>query len=256
MINATWCISDNVGDQLTKWLIHKITGKQVVYVEHGTTIRKVMCAGSILNWANYETIVWGAGVANRDDKVTHRCDIRAVRGPVTAKIANACGAKVPDVYGDPGLLVPKFYPKEHTHEFSIGIIPHYVNQAEIFSLRPYLPKEIHLINVLCGVEEFVDQLVRCDAILSSSLHGLVLAVAYGIKCAWFEATRPLGGDGTKFADFFRSLDIKKVKPLKWHDQIGQSLVELAARCTQYELKPEMLDRLYEACPFKGSELDV
>jgi hypothetical protein len=52
--------------------------------------------------------------------------------------------------------------------------------------------------------------------LSSSLHGLIVAHAYGIPAVWCDfADRPhaIAGDGTKFHDYFASIGLHDLSPV-------------------------------------------
>jgi hypothetical protein len=64
-----------------------------------------------------------------------------------------------------------------------------------------------LIDTLQPVESYVNQLTSCEAILSSSLHGLIIAGAYGIPAARISFGEDIGGDGTKFVDYFESVQM-------------------------------------------------
>ena len=56
--------------------------------------------------------------------------VHAVRGPKTGAVLRAQGIAVPEIYGDPVYLLPKFWPMDHvvkTHE--IGVIVHLTELA-------------------------------------------------------------------------------------------------------------------------------
>jgi hypothetical protein len=235
-----WCISNNIGDALNVYLVKKITGKTPVYSPVGNRHKKYMCIGSILNHADRDTIVWGSGIANNQSDRISPCDIRAVRGPYTRNRALDCGVECPEVYGDPAAIMPMFYNPDIEKQYELGVIPHYVNQVECIDY----PSGGKLINVFDDPETFVNQLKACKKVLCSSLHGLVLAQAYGIPWGWFEGTVPLGGDGVKFWDFFYSVGIKTPAPLRWWELVNNG----------FEFDPQLgemnTDKLWEACPFK------
>ena len=50
-------------------------------------------------------------------------------------------------------------------------------------------------------------MVNYDHIISSSLHGIIIAHSYGIPAAWWKPTDRLCGDGSKFRDYALSVDI-------------------------------------------------
>ena len=199
-IYATWMLSNNIGDALTPWLIRKFTGKTPLYVPFTCQFPKYMLSGSILNHAVKYTTVWGAGIANEDDKIASGVDIRSVRGPLTArKVRLECGNNV-QVVGDPAWLMPRYYdPFDEKKNYKVGIVPHYLHQAEVARWIGDRT-DIKLINVFDNPEDFVDALCSCEVVYSSSLHGLILADAYGIPSQWIDCTDSIGGDGIKFVD--------------------------------------------------------
>ena len=86
-----------------------------------------MVIGSIIDWmTNKDSIIWGSGVRNPDNPlpaIPHK--VLAVRGPLTRKYLVSQGVECPEIYGDPALLLPKFYsPPIVDKKYSIGIILH------------------------------------------------------------------------------------------------------------------------------------
>jgi len=59
--------------------------------------------------------------------------------------------------------------------------------------------------------EVARQIASCRKIVSSSLHGIIAAHAYGIPAAWVEFSNQLAGDGIKFADHFASVSSELIK---------------------------------------------
>ncbi len=78
MINATWCISSNVGDLSTPFLIEKITGEKSIYAAPQPEMQLLGC-GSILNLAQARNVVWGAGLARKDIRTVKTLPRRSYR---------------------------------------------------------------------------------------------------------------------------------------------------------------------------------
>jgi pyruvyltransferase len=250
-IAAFWCrypSARNFGDALTPWLIRKITGRYPVFAAPDDPLNKYLVAGSIIEYATATTIVWGAGLMNRDDWIDPATKIYAVRGPLTRQRALECGADCPSVYGDPALLLPRFYtPQEPKHRSRIGVVPHYFDKPTLSAY--WQPSaECKLIDIQGPVESVIDEIVGCEHILSSSLHGLIVAHAYGVPAMWVKFGDKLLGDGSKFKDYLRSigqpadqpepLDIWTFGPEKLLSGIPEA--------------PRHLDTsaLWESCPFR------
>jgi len=213
-INATWCISSNVGDRITPFLVEQLTGRPPIYAGRREGRHLVGC-GSILNWAEPENIVWGAGLASFTDEVNPAADIRCVRGPLSRARAMACGCAVPDVCGDPALLVPRFAPSSAAVPGRIGVVPHYVDhqRASWWFGGDNAREEIVILDVLQDVRAFVAELTTCCTVFSSSLHGLILADAYGIPNAWVRMGEDVEGDDMKFYDHLAAVGRPVAPPI-------------------------------------------
>ena len=197
-INANWTISSNVGDRITPFLIEHIAGVPAIWTKAQPEKHLLGC-GSILNHAQAKNVVWGAGLASFGGGVNAEADIRSVRGPLSRAVAMTCGCLVPDVIGDPALLVSQFIKPNETVPGRIGLVPHYVDQQR--AVWWYGDDDrVTIIDVLQSVEDFVADLTTCDFVFSSSLHGLILADAYCIPNARVIMGEDIGGDGMKFFD--------------------------------------------------------
>lgn len=239
MISAVWCLSSNFGDALTPWIIEKLTGSPPVYAQGGADYEHHIVAGSMLNHANGHSTVWGAGIANWSDGVNAHAKLLAVRGPISRMRAINCGAKCPPIYGDPGLILPRLYTPTSSAQHAIGIVPHYVDQYRAYTRYE---QSAHVVNILGPIGRVIDEITSCKAIISSSLHGLVVAHAYGIPAIWAKISDSVGGDDTKFRDYFLSVEIE---PYSFADLRGGGLCEIPS-----EVPKINTERLWGACPFR------
>lgn len=200
----------NWGDALNAYLISRVSGKEVVhYGSYYNTGWKPTLAGigSILdNNAVKNLVVWGSGFKSeaavmRVNPVT----VCAVRGQLTRKKLLQAGLACPEVYGDPAIALPRFYQSKITKpSFRLGIIPHYVDKVDSRVLALSRQPGVKVIDVLSDIEDFVDQLCACEVIMSSSLHGLIAADAYGRPRIWMKLSDRIAGDSFKFNDYFSS----------------------------------------------------
>lgn len=255
-IFATWCISNNIGDALNVWLIKKLTGFNPIYVEKNEYCTKHILIGSILNWADRYSIVWGAGIANMEDSINPLADIRAVRGPISMERARARGATCPEVCGDPALLLPIYFTPKIKKTHKIGIIPHYVDQFVVNNSWLSNNDDVKIINVFNDVESFVMDILSCEKILSSSLHGLIISDAYNVPSRWFQASNKIGGDDTKYYDYFLSVKYEIYKPMKFYDIINMKINTIFDEIGNNFIRID-LKKLMDACPLlKGRKLNV
>lgn len=200
-IQAYWYDSPNVGDTLTPILLHYLFGESVERVETNDEM-KLLGVGSILTELRRKDTVWGTGAIRHYDTfpAAPSCTFLAVRGPLTREILLACGGDVPEVYGDPGLLLPRIYSPNIQPSYRLGIIPHWVDRKEVITTWPP-PPGARYIDVERPWREFIDDLLSCERIVTSSLHGIVLAEAYGRPATWVEYGDNVIGRGFKFRDY-------------------------------------------------------
>lgn len=96
--------------------------------------------------------------------------------------------------------------------------------------------------------DVIDDIASCDAILSSSLHGLIVAEAYGIPNVWIEFGKPLIGGHFKFHDFFLSIGRDRECPMKVaNGELFTEDIDQELSCWEkgkIDLRP-----LLKACPF-------
>jgi hypothetical protein len=209
-IPAQWCQSDNLGDALMPWLVGQRAGEWPWYT---TTGPRFLLGGSILNWADQDCFVWGAGLADRTHKVNPGARLLAVRGPETAKLAVASGCQPPLAIGDPALLTPFYTDAPRSHDYRLGVFPHYADWrgawAEYGDAMSCL-----MGNVLAPRMETIIALHRCAEVVTSSLHVLILCDAYGIPSRYRTWGGNIYGDGLKYDDYFASVGRTAGTPAK------------------------------------------
>jgi len=192
----------NLGDVLTPYILDHF-GIQYKYTSRVKSAN-ALCIGSVAKFAQRGMIVLGAGTMRESDVLNKDADWRFVRGPKTREIILRDGGDCPEIYGDPALLMPLIVPPQAQTE-GLGYVPHYVDYEYVKSR--YLGRNI--IDVLNPDPlETVRQISQCERIISSSLHGIIIAHAYGIPAAWVEFSDKLSGDGIKFADHFETMGLE------------------------------------------------
>lgn len=204
---------ENYGDLLGKYLVEKISGRPVRFVNprkwHLQDYFEPIyaTAGSILAHVNKHCVVWGSGVIVQDQPVKP-AKFLAVRGPKTRNCLLKQGHSVPEVYGDPGLLLPLYYSPNIDKKYTIGIIPHYNDYQSV--VAEYASEaRLCIIDLMTNdIESTTDEILACEYIVSSSLHGIIIAHAYGIPAVWTPFSDRPFGDGIKFQDYFASVNLQ------------------------------------------------
>jgi hypothetical protein len=182
----------NWGDILSQFLLEYYSGKKlnkddVFYFDDASYMLdkngKIVGIGSSMKYVRPDDYVWGTGCIDTVNIGNKPKKIYSVRGPLTRDTLLKRGWDVPEVYGDPALLFPRIYNPTIEKKYKIGLIPHCVDFFSLEGLKAINHMEdmgIKIINVTSGINEFIDQLKECELIISSSLHGLIAAEAYGI----------------------------------------------------------------------------
>ena len=258
-ISLHWHRSINFGDVLSKYIAEKLSYKSVATVNELTPYVHYLSLGSILSLANEKSIVWGAGIANRDDSFLNPPkQIHMVRGKYSWELCVKNGFKSDIVLGDPGYIISRLYtPLVGKKSYKLGVIPHWVDYklaCEMFFGRD----DVLVINLLTDDVEFViNQIVSCEKCISSSLHGLVVSHSYKIPCLHVTFSDRLlksdlkefniGGDGIKFLDYFSSIGIIEYSPIEisHSGQADDLFCSIPDDCGDFG----QIDRIIECCPF-------
>ncbi len=223
-----WNAAPNAGDEVTPFLL-KALGFTPVHTWKDQA--EVIACGSVLQKLSpdYSGYILGAGLLNRVAvPALPRAQIAAVRGEYTKE---ALGISSLLALGDPGLLVSRYLPGRPTPGYRLGIIPHF-REKDHPSVRQLCARyrgEVLFIDIQHGIHQVIRQMLTCDAILSSSLHGVVFADAYGIPSAWYTTQNVLSDDGKfKYLDYYSAFQ-RAVEPVTLTGL--ETIAELAACVT-------------------------
>ena len=171
---------ENIGDYLSKVVVSYFAPESK---SNGCKKEKTLYGiGSIIGFRCQNATVWGSGIINLNYETIYRTkwsllDLRAVRGPNTRNLLIKLGKNCPEIFGDPAILMPFIYKPENVQKkYKCSVIFHFsVNDFEI-----PIDKDINQISpVTTDYKNFIDQIVESELIISSSLHGIILAETYG-----------------------------------------------------------------------------
>jgi len=209
--------SANFGDALSPVVVMAMSGHPSIGVSPRSNGVRLVSSGTIINnqSAGYAH-VWGSGldptldchnqpVAGgyaKPDALTLK--IHAVRGKLTRDALHAAGVECPEIFGDPGWLLPLIIPPTHVKKYELGIIPHMsAFEGEAFSgeilshFTRYDTGADRSIKIISprhepsweGFVAKIHEILSCKRIISSSFHGMIVPQAYGIP------TLPFGSAG-------------------------------------------------------------
>ena len=181
-----WKEAPNLGDSLSPVIVNYMLQKKGICADRTVSSTKHLYAvGSVLTAGIQDCTVWGSGVLNT--KLAYRLkkrsfDVRALRGPLSRAVMLDYGYKAPAVYGDPSLLLPEIYqPQNVTKTEKIGLVIHKDYKMSQMPNSHSPGEEIVTLNICTNdYEQYVDRMVSLKKVISSSLHGIILAEAYGI----------------------------------------------------------------------------
>lgn len=241
----------NFGDQLSPHLIRELFGAKVMH--SGMPTADLVSTGSLLDWAESAVdrrrpVIWGSGFIKDGpawDGAAVR--VRAVRGELSRhRMAHL--SRHPIAVGDPGLLTARAFGHLRSAPIhGLGLVPHYTDRdawLEAVGDRADLP----VIDLLQPWQEVIRQLTSCRAVISSSLHGLIVAESYGIANHWASPGDGVTGGRYKFDDYYSAFGVTR-EPRALADLIdeGPRLIE------QWEPLPELSavqDQLLRAFPLR------
>jgi hypothetical protein len=216
-----WDMHPNFGDEMTPWLLPHFG---IAPVHRAPSRARLVGVGSILEHlpTDFAGVVWGSGLIDDRPRPLPNATIVAVRGALTR---DHLGAPRTTVLGDPALLVSRLIPRPKVR-WRLGLVPHghHRNHSAFLAPAKASPTEVQVINVHDRPARTVRRIAACDAILTTSLHGLVVADAYGIPAAWTMLEPALSGGDFKFRDYESVTSPGFTRRYEFHG--GESLADL------------------------------
>lgn len=245
----------NFGDEFSASLVERLTGRPVEWASAAEC--DVVAAGSILQMvlrdrgANRPAI-WGSGfIREPSEGGPLELDIRAVRGERTLDaVRGREGALgVGDLaLGDPGILASHLLEGPVRKRYGLGVIPHYTdaNHPVVERLRNAGPG-VRVLDVAWTPEEVAREIASCEAVISSSLHGLIFADSLGVPNMHMRLSDKVRGGLFKFQDYYSIYDgPDRYCQLGAEQVAGASSGELERIVHEKYTAPEGLERLQKA----------
>lgn len=223
-INAFWWTGKkNFGDLLTPELI---LAYGYTPIETPTQHADIIGVGSLIDMVpkNYTGIILGTGLISDKKTSLEHANFAAVRGELTKK---NLGLSSSIATGDLGLLANKLIKNNPANKkYSVGLIPHFVDKTHpwISKMKGLLGDSCCIINVQDKAKNVIEQVAQCDLIISSSLHGIIIADALYINNVWVELSDMVIGSGFKFWDYNSAVDYEQ-PPLKVSSTTSMTEVE-------------------------------
>jgi hypothetical protein len=231
----------------------KLKNSQVFNVKNPMVKYPIISTGSVMHFTNPDSIVWGTGCIDEKMVGEKPKKIYAVRGPLTQQELELKGWECPEVYGDPALLLPRYFNPKVEKKYKYGVVPHYNDYKIVekwFENRP----DIHLIDMMTNdIESKTIEFLQCERIISSSLHGIIIAHAYGIPAVWQKFSDKVFGDDIKYQDYFESVQLDyfqpEIKTTVFTTDEMEFLFQTHPNLPQEKVLEDLRIGLMNVCPF-------
>jgi len=202
----------NAGDIFGRDIISQIYGEQSVNVPNEG--RRLLVIGSIGHKILPGDVVCGIGSKTPElafSRANADVLVYGLRGPMSYEAFRRAGYDVSQVkfLFDPGLLIRRFVDTNRLPDSGkIGFIPHYRERGFYWEKTP---KGIHLINIDNFPSAVAEEILSCEMVYSSSLHGIIFCHSLGRPCVFVSprTNEPL----FKYNDYFASVGLPMPVPL-------------------------------------------
>ncbi len=206
----------NLGDALSPVMVSLLSGLPCSHKAQVSDQLRMGAVGTIAHgFKGGEVWVWGTGTSKHTNPLSKgvaklpfladaaaRFRVAATRGPVTRRILSEDNAVGPAAFGDPVWLLPDFYRPPVRKRWKLGVIVHLadlrdrsfdaaVKDAYLrYGIPAEMQGEVRLINTVTKIsadalQARLDDILECERLVSTSLHGMVFAESYGIPCLYF-----------------------------------------------------------------------
>jgi pyruvyltransferase len=203
-----WKGTPNFGDLLAPLLLERYAGIKAEWAP--VCGADIVSVGSILEHIppEWEGYILGSGKLYEDSRLhlhTGTATILGVRGPLTAR---QCPPGT-QMLGDPGLLAADLIDDpEPEKTYDLGIVPHW-SDTHLATDKRFFSKDwfTQIINPAQDPLTVIREISRCQKIVTSSLHGMIIADSFGIPRR-FEPARGWSnaqGGMFKFKDYLASI---------------------------------------------------
>jgi pyruvyltransferase len=218
----------NFGDELNPLVIAELTQQRVKWANMRDA--DLVAVGSVLNTyvsRGSNAMILGSGVRaleGFDRGVIDPSRVLSVRGSLTAKALDVSGSEG----GDPGLLIKQIMPPSRGRRREPLVIPHFAvsntlsGRSRIGALRS---AGARVVQANESVRDIAMAVAEAPYVLTSSLHAMVFADAYGVPVQLTEFVDPDRGEPNfKYSDYESIFGVQS----RWHS-IEESVRQVAQR---------------------------
>ena len=194
-----------VGSMLERVVAPRTSLKTLLRVLGGKCVKPLKVWGSgflypdSVRTDSYLNSILGGGILYR------KLDIHALRGHKTKAILESLlGRRLDSIaLGDPGLLYGKLLDSMPPKRYKVGIIPHIGELTHpTFATIAGAMRDSVLISPSDDPLRVLQTIASCESILSSAMHGLIIADGIGIPNKRLIASDSMHKQSGKFEDYY------------------------------------------------------
>ena len=183
--------------------------KEISLDDNMDKTKHLYAVGSILNMGAQNATIWGSGMLEEPRKAIillfkffRKLDIRLVRGPKTREWLLKMGYKCPELYGDPALIMPMIYKPKKSKKTNnkIVVIKHFSDEKKLEKNKKFIYLD-PIVNIN-HYEDIIDDIASAKLVISSSLHGIIIAEAYGVPAILMKGSQT--DNKFKYDDYYYS----------------------------------------------------
>lgn len=253
-----WDQIPNFGDSIGPWLVSSLLRVNPVNCRGlprpGVALYSVGSTVGMID--RNRVVIWGSGLLRslQDSDVSRLqrftdIEVLAVRGMSTAnELSVKLGWDVPPIYGDPALLLPECFPFCRSPLETVSVVLHWEHAKYVYSLPGRCSDRLVFIDVREDYSTVVKQIAESSVCISSSLHGIIVAQAYGVPWVWLRfSDHQLHSSDFKFDDFFTTIARRDVseRTVESSELLEVDWLDIAASATIPEITVD-LDELSSA----------
>lgn len=233
----------NWGDDLNVYLIEKMFNRKVVHYPFYFK-RHLLGIGSVLSRASKYSVIWGSGFISDVDSIPKISQRNVhVRGELSKNKLEYNNVLTGVKLGDPGLCIRNYFHPKVEKKFKLGVIPHYVDKDHPWIKQVTALESVQLIDIQEDIECFVRNLLACEHVLSSSLHGLIASISYSIPCRHISLSNMVRGGDFKFKDFYTGINSLYQGAFSAKDLENLELSDLIDICQKTTVSDEFITSL-------------
>lgn len=277
-LNVYYAKVPNMGDILNKMVVEDLFGFKAIHHTYLTGELSAIGSGlgqftlhgnalfhivqKIFGVLFPNVTIWGTGFIcyKENDTPFYHKNIKfaAVRGQLSkARVERLVGKKLDIPMGDAGILSSYLMKEPIVKKYKVGIISHFKEQDNpIWKKLLANYENATYINVRQHPSAVISQVAECEYIISSSLHGLIIADSFNIPNIHIVVTDNLMGDGFKFDDYYSAYGIKH----PCLDLNKEAFPTLQWIKDNYQLTPDIVHKvkinLIKAFPFKNDDAPI